>query len=167
MNKVRHVLYALILSLLLPAAALASSDGYTPVPPSSNTHPAYITGLTLQDDSLYLAADYIQWFEGDEADRVFAEKEPDSGLSRTPNGYYIVNDNPKLRTLKVSGDAKVLMQIYNRTGKPGGADIRWNEEVTPQRFAEILKEEPYLLDYPYHLVTENGEVVRIVQQYIP
>ncbi|MGF7033363.1 hypothetical protein J2T17_004287 [Paenibacillus mucilaginosus] len=168
MNKVRLVLYALILSLLVPAAALASSGGYLPVPPSPDTHPAYITGLTYgQDGGLNLTADYIQWFEGTEADRVFAEKEPDSGLSAAPNGYYIVNENPKLRTLPVHPDVQVLMQIYNRTGEPGGAGIQWNEEVSLQRFTEILKAEPYLQEYPYHLVVKNGQVVRMIQQYIP
>ncbi|WP_426451645.1 hypothetical protein ACP26L_06120 [Paenibacillus sp. S-38] len=169
MNKVHLVLYALILSLLVPVAALASSGGgYTPVPPSPDTHPAYVTGLTYQEDgSLYLTADYIQWYEGAEADRVFTEKEPDSGLSTAPNGYYIVNDNPRLRSLPVHPDAQVLMQIYNRTGEPGGADIQWNEQVSLQRFTEILKAEPYLQEYPYHLVVEKGQVVRIIQQYIP
>lgn len=165
----RLVILTLIGSMLISGlSSSAVADGeYTPIPKSKDTHPAYISDLYTKDGKTYLVADYIQWFEGSEADRAFREKFPDSGLDGAPDGYFIVNDSPKLRTFEVSDDAEVLMQIYRHPGESKPMEIHWNEPLALSEFKNIFGSQQLLHDYPYHLTLKNGKIVSIVQQYIP
>jgi hypothetical protein len=58
------------------------------------------------------------------------------------------------------------MQIYNRTGKPGEADIVWNEHIPLSKFIKIFAEDAILHEYPYHLTVKDGKVVKVIQQFI-
>lgn len=162
------MMLALFSSLLLRGLVSAAGEGeYTPIPKTEDTHPAYIAGIYTKNDITYIEADYIQWYEGIEADRVFREKYPDSGLDGAPDGYFILNDNPKLLTLEVSQDAEVRMQIYRRSDESKSMDIQWNEPLSLDKFKSIFASQELLHDYPYHLTVKDGKVVSIVQQYIP
>jgi hypothetical protein len=61
------------------------------------------------------------------------------------------------------------MQIYNRTGNIAEADIVWDERITIEKFIELINMEDdlQLKNFPYHLTVKDGEIVRIVQQYVP
>lgn len=157
----------MILCSLCAGVTAASAVGYKQIVKKEVTHAAYIETISSNKDSIYVDADYIEWFEGEEADRVFKEREPDAGIDHTPDGYYIINDNDKIRKLKISPEAVVLMQIYNRTGNIMDADIVWNEQITLSKFIDLINSDESLKDFPYHLVINDGVVVKIVQQYIP
>jgi hypothetical protein len=162
------LLITLLFSTLMSGLALAQdNEGYTPIPKSKDTHPAYITDMYTKNGKTYMVADYIEWYEGQDADRKFVEREPDSGMLGTTDGYYIVNDNAKLRTFEVTNDAEVLMQIYNRTGKIDGSTIDWNENIAMTKFKKIYGTDTLLKQYPYHLVLKDGKIVKIIQQFIP
>ena len=45
-----------------------------------------------------------------------------------------MNDSDTLTTYTVAPDAKVTMQIYDRTGKLEELDINWNESLTLEKF---------------------------------
>ncbi|MFD2613098.1 hypothetical protein [Paenibacillus gansuensis] len=156
-----------VLLFSMNTGAVSATGAYTPVKPSKDTHAAYIDKLALANGKTVVVADYIQWYEGASADKVFLDREPDSGLEGAPDGYYIVNDNAKLRKLTVSPKAAVYMQIYNRTGNWEDADIVWNEKISLAAFKKLIAKDASLKDYPYHLVVKDGVVVKIIQQYIP
>ncbi|MNV61925.1 hypothetical protein D3C71_1544520 [compost metagenome] len=109
------------------------------------------------------------WYEGKEAEQAFAQYEPDAGIDGPPDGYYIVNDDEKLQKYPLANDVEVLMQIYDHTGNVEDIDISWNEHISLQKFAQLFEHTELLdvRDFPYHLTIENGQVTRIVQQYIP
>lgn len=130
---------------------------------------AYIDHLQQENGKLYLVVDKIGWYQGEEADKVFEQRNPDSGLDGAPDGYYIVNDNEEQEKFEVSADAEVLMQLYDRDGTIQGADIQWNEPIELSTF-ETLYDKKDILDlavFPYHITVQDGKVVKIVQQYIP
>ncbi|CAH1205940.1 hypothetical protein PAECIP111892_02814 [Paenibacillus auburnensis] len=123
------------------------------------------------DGKLTLTADPIEWYEGADADRVFAEREPEAAaeIGGALDDYYIVNDSNQLTTYQVADNAAVTMQIYDHTGKIEDLDINWNESISLQKFAaEFAKTGVFdLSQSPYHLTIENGEITSIVQQYTP
>ncbi|MNH91115.1 hypothetical protein D3C73_436660 [compost metagenome] len=162
-------LLAACLTISVSGMAIAQSDGgYVPVPKSENTHPSYINFILTQDDKTYIVADYIDWYFGEEAKEIFAQREPDAGIDSPPNDYYIVNDNPMLRIFEVEKSAEVLMQLYNRDNTDEGAmDIIWNEQITLDKFNNIYASEEALSEFPYHLTIKDGKIVKIVQQFIP
>lgn len=134
-----------------------------------DTVTVYLNAVKLGSDGAVLTADPILWYQGDEAAAIFAEREPDAGIDGPPDGYYIVNETEESVTYPVSTDAEVVLQIYDRTGKPEDIEIRANETVTLQKFSKLFQNTD-LLDlsqFPYHLTLKDGKAVRIVQQYVP
>jgi len=168
-NKVLISVVAVLFGYMSFNSIQANTNDYTPVPRDENTRVAYL-GEIYQEDGLYYAyADFIDWYEGEEADRIFLEREADSGLDGAPDGYYIVNDDTTEEKLKLAPDAQVYMQLYNRTGDAAEADTVWNEQIDLDKFVSLLAEDSEidLRDFPYHLTVENGVVVKITQQFIP
>ncbi|NGM82875.1 hypothetical protein G5B47_10660 [Paenibacillus sp. 7124] len=131
----------------------------------------YIHSLERDGDRITLTADEINWYEGAEADRVFAERESEAAaeLGGTPDGYYIVNDSDTLTSYPLADNVSIRMQIFDHTGNPGDLDIHWNEAVGLDAFLEKFSSTDVvdLSQFPYHITVQDGKVTSIVQQYIP
>jgi hypothetical protein len=147
----------------------ANNYEYTKVPQNSETRAAYIDTIYQQNGKIYVTADFIDWYEGEEANKKFREIEKDPEMTEAPDGYYIVNDDTQLQTFEVAADAEVLMQFYNRTGNLDEAGTKWNEEMTVAKFISLFSDdlEMNMKDFPYHLAIQNGHIVKITQQFIP
>jgi hypothetical protein len=146
------------------------SSASAPVEPSPAASTAYIDHVAKENNSYVLSIDTIDWYEGEDAVQPFLEREGDSGLDGPPDGYYIVNDETELTKLPIASDAEVLMQIYNRTGNVLEVDIVWNESISLDTFIGLLEANDEALDvknFPYHLTVRDGQIVKIVQQFIP
>lgn len=167
-----YLLSALILLLLTVATSASTSTGRVDAS-AGNTEvkTVYIHSLHSAGGHLTLQADPIKWYEGVAADQAFAKDDPEgyAELGGAPDGYYIMNDDETLATYPVGNDAKVIMQIHDRSGKIEDLDINWNEEITLQDFVKEFAETDVidLSQSPYHLTIQNGKVVTIVQQYTP
>jgi len=168
-RRVLGVSVAIVGLLVFISTAYASSNSYQPVVKTPETITVFINQIDNNGGKVSLQADEIQWYEGKEADKVFQEREQDSGLDGPPDGYYIVNDDKQVKTLEVDPNAVVLMQIYDRTGNIYNVTTEWNQAIPLAKF-ETIYHANKLLDvstYPYHLTIKDGKVVKIVQQFIP
>lgn len=83
-----------------------------------------------------------------------------------PNGYYIVNDNPKLRTLPVAPSVTILYYpssgaacCKHQTGTLDGFTAAVN--------GVAMTDYPDMSYTPWWLLVVNGVVVKITQQYLP
>jgi len=168
LNKMLVSFFAVLFGVLSIGLTQANVNDYSPVPADPNTRVAYL-GQLHSSDRLYLEADFIEWYEGEAANEAFRRYETDSGMTEAPDGYYIVNTDLTAEKLAVSPDARVFMQLYNRTGDIAQADTVWNEEIGLDAFVKLLsgKDGDSLRAYPYHLTIEDGVVTKIVQQFIP
>ncbi|PAD32657.1 hypothetical protein [Paenibacillus sp. 7523-1] len=136
---------------------------------NSEMYTAYVDELQQENGKLYLIVDRIGWYQGEEADKVFEQRNPDSGIDGAPDGYYIINDSKEQDKIEVSSNAEVLMQLYDRDGTVKGTDIQWNESIALSKF-ESLYDNKNIVDlsvFPYHLTVQDGKVTKMVQQYIP
>jgi hypothetical protein len=107
--------------------------------------------------------DLAYFLTGDEANQAAAEHGDEVPV---PNDYYIVNDNPKLRTLAISPAVDVWV-------------IDWQDccelvqgEVQPFMDAFATKHHAWDALYqgseaPYWVTVENGAVVKIEVQFLP
>lgn len=170
MRKKSALFMMIMMVVLLTFITSASAVGYEPVQKKQDTVTAYISQLEHREGHLIIQVDDIQWYEGEEASKVFLEREQDTGnLDGPPDGYYIINDNEELTTYKISDNVEVLMQMYDRDGTYEGMDIIWNEPISLDKFeSEFANNDMIdLKQFPYHLTIQDGVVVRIVQQYVP
>ncbi|GGD63069.1 hypothetical protein [Paenibacillus nasutitermitis] len=163
------MVFAAVVFLMMTQLSFANDNDYHPVPNNPKTHTAFINKIDEDNGKTYLTVDDIQWFEGDAANQVFLKHNKDSGLDEAPDQYYILNESSELHTYEVSGNAEVIMQIYNRTGNLDELDVTWNEQIDLNKLSEAFADNDTfdLGAYPFHLTIENNKVVKIVQQYIP
>lgn len=168
-NKLAISLAAVLLGFMSLGYVVANTNDYTVVPQTLETHAAYIDTIDQRNGKTYFTVDFIEWYEGEEANVKFREHEKDSEMTETPDGYYVVNDEMDLQTFEVSEDAQVLMQIYNRTGNIEEADTVWNEEISLDKLIEEMSDtsQMNLKEFPYHLVIHDGKIIKITQQFVP
>lgn len=80
-----------------------------------------------------------------------------------PNDFFILNEDMETLRVPVAEDAEVVMETY-RTGEPGDA----GEELSIEDFTVLINnEELHWSELPYHVTVEDGDVVRIEEQYVP
>ena len=131
----------------------------------------YIQSIHTDNGTISIVADELNWYQGDEADRIFAEREPEAAaeIGGALDAYYIVNDSDTLTTYPVSDNAAVTMQIYDHTGNLEDLDINWDEKITLEHFITHYKETDVfdLSQSPYHITLKDGIITSIVQQYVP
>jgi hypothetical protein len=140
--------------------------------------PAPFPGASLQDgrhfgyvravdvDAGTIEFDLAYWLSGKEADRAYQEATGNTG--HVPNDYFIVNDNPKLRTLALAPDVRLRLLDWNRcceTFFEGDLGL----------FAEAIGEQTDVTDgdliyrgqSQWWITVENGVVTEIEEQYSP
>lgn len=163
---------------MTPAAAAPAEQTTTQSPETSTeapeqTYTVFINSVEKDGNSgLQLETDRIGWYTGEEADKLFLQEYPDAKeeLGGAPDGYYIVNNDTTEVKMPVAKSAEVLMQIYDHTGNYEDVQINWNEPMSLDKFDAQYNNPMGLLDlsaFPYHITVKNGEIVKIVQQYIP
>lgn len=122
-------------------------------------HFVYVKSATRSENGkARVRFDLAYFYKGERAEREAAERGDE-----VVSGYYIVNDNPRLRTLPVADEVEVEYVPSSQCCElqPGDIDA-WVEAV--------LEANP--TDYPganapWWLTVEGGRITRIEQQYLP
>lgn len=165
------VILLLIFSLTGTASTVAGTKAVAESSGPEQHLTVYIHSLQHSGAGVILTADEINWYEGQEADRVFAEREPEAAaeIGGVPDGYYIINDSDSLTEYPLADNAGIQVQIFDHTGNPGDLDIHWNETVDLDTFLKGFADKSVvdLSVFPYHITVKDGKVTSIVQQYIP
>jgi hypothetical protein len=146
--------------LLLPSPS--SKANATVFQPTTEKAATYINSFQEAHGKWIAKFDYIQWYFGKAADREFLKDcKCSKEMDHTPDGYWIRNVNPKIRTFTISKNAQYVLQtrsIY---------EIKWNEKVTRSQFISFLKQRDKHHHIPFHIEIKNGIVTKITEQYIP
>jgi hypothetical protein len=149
-----------------PSATSEPSASQTPGPSPSGSsiladgrHFVYVKSALRRDDgSTTVRFDLAYFYRGDRALEEAAER-GDEVL----NDYYIVNDNPKLRTLPLADDVKVkyIPESLCCELQQGNIDA-WLEAVLETNPTDYPGK-----NVPWWFTVEGGEITRIGQQYLP
>jgi hypothetical protein len=126
-------------------------------------HATLLHGLDI--DGRTITVDVVQFLTGQEAIDVYRRDYPDEPLG-PPNDCYVVNANPRLRTLPVADGVTVRVV---RLGESTGANPSpgtWEE--LPSHLARNTPDDPDLLSYsPFWITVDDGRVTAIEEQYTP
>jgi hypothetical protein len=144
----------------------SSEPSETPEPSGSESpvledgrHFVYVKGASRPDgDMTKIRFDLAYFYQGIRAEQEAAERGDE-----VVNDYYIVNDNPRLRTLPLADEVEVE---YIPIGlccelQPGNIDA-WLEAIRETNQTDYEGK-----NVPWWLTVEGGEVTRIEQQYLP
>jgi hypothetical protein len=125
-------------------------------------HFGYIESIDLETLPGTAVFDLAYFLIGEEANQAAAE---DGYSTPVDNDYYIVNENPRLRTLVVSPDVTIRLVDWGHSTGLFSAD--------PRRFQQSFDLDDYPLGTykgrfaPYRLTMNDGVVVTIEEQYLP
>jgi hypothetical protein len=146
-----------------PAASAPASASPTPVLPDGRS-PVYLT--TVDAGHRTLTFDLIEFLTGDAAKQAWKKANPGSSEDGPDDDYFIVNDNPKLRTLPVSATVAVSV-LQNDGGSPDPTSISW--AALPGYLTKVKPDtSDHQLSYnPFWLTVQNGQIVKIEEQFIP
>jgi len=110
----------------------------------------------------YLTIDYAQWLNGAAADKAaIADGKIPKG-EHVDNGYYIRNNNPKLRTFEVDSNTNITMKTYKTKGNNP-------KNITFSQFKAIyLKNNTEVATYtPFWVELKGSTITSIEEQFIP
>ena len=121
-------------------------------------HLVYVdTAFRPEDGPARVRFDLVYWYTGNEAEQVAAEH----GTEAT-DGYYIENDNPRLRTLPLAEEVEVTYVPEGQCCEPQPGDVdAWLESILQ------TEQTDYPEDVPWWITVEGGQVTRIEQQFLP
>lgn len=132
----------------------------------------YIQKVYAQNQKEYLDIDYIQYLSNDEAIRAIIEDGecpadiyPDPAYC-IPDGYYIRNQNPQIRTLEISPDVSIKIADEKFQSST------WDKKVNYQEFKMIFNQptpaqKDLIVEIPFNIEISNNIITKIEQQYIP
>jgi hypothetical protein len=125
-------------------------------------HPAILTRLDVADRTIEF--DLIQFLTGDEALAAFEKDHPDEPEGWA-NDYYIVNDNPRLRTLRVARDVEVTVVRTDESAH----DAHWIpfDELPAYLASEPVSNDERVGHNPFWLTVRGDTVVAIEEQFLP
>lgn len=141
-----------------PAAPDASGE---PLPTPAERVPAVVVSAAVEDGTVYLEVDYIQFLTGAEAAAAASARGDESP---PPNDFYIVNDNARLRRFAVQDGISVNVVVRDDgTSDPGGRTMPLSDWV-------VRLEGPTARAFTsgFYWLTVSGETITTIeQQYLP
>jgi hypothetical protein len=140
--------------------------------------PSPLPGASLEDgrhfgylrsvdaDARTIEFDLAYFLSGKEADQAYQEATGNTG--HVPNDYFVVNDNPMLRTLLLAPDVRLRLLDWNHC-----CETFFDGDLAP--FAEAIGEQTDVTDgdliyrgqSQWWITIENGVVTEIEEQYSP
>lgn len=121
--------------------------------------------LAVSDDEANrLLVDDAEWFTGEEANEAAAADGVVEAGEPVPNDYYIRNEDRSRAPMRVAQDAVVVLSTVGGS-IPAPQCFSWRE--FEQAMRDPKPSERLLQRSPYWLTVGNGEIVRIVEQYLP
>ena len=119
----------------------------------------YVTSASrLEDGTSEVEFDLALFYVGERAEQEAAERDDE-----VVNGYYIVNDNDRLRNLPLAEDVEVDYIPVDACCDLQSGDVNaWLEavlETNPTDYGGT--------DVPWWFTVDGGEITRIEQQYLP
>jgi hypothetical protein len=110
--------------------------------------------------------DLAYWLSGKEADRAYQEATGNTG--HVPNDYFVVNDNPMLRTLALAPDVRLRLLDWNHCCETFfDGDLALFAEAIGQQTDVTDGDLIYRGQSQWWITVENGVVTEIEEQYSP
>lgn len=149
------------LSLQTTTERLQANADETQLTKTMDSSYCYIKDVVNQNNQTFLQVDFIQFFTFEQAIEE-AKKRGEAEYKIKANGdttyfvyndYYIANDNPKLRTFKLTDSTK-----FKFLEEHGGAAINFKDTKTAMKRVEFS---------PFIIKTKQGNVISLTEIYTP
>jgi hypothetical protein len=148
-----------------PAASqgVASDDeSNAPTVLEDGRHPVYLTALDTSARTVTF--DLIEFLTGQAAKKAWLKDHPDEP-DGPPNDYYIVNQNPKLRTLPIA--MSVTVKVVDLSGSGAGSKTIAFSDLPSYLAGDPVPDDKRLWPSPFWLTVKSGLVTVFEEQFVP
>lgn len=147
--------------VIASATTATAAPSKTTDAPSSERIFCFMRGGTWEGSTPRLTVDYAEFLMGDDA---IAAATAHGAESPPPNGYFIVNDNTKLRDLPA--DPKQTVKVVSKADGmvSGGYEMpfgEWYDVLVGMSATNFVK------DGPYWITVKDGTIIAIEEQFVP
>jgi hypothetical protein len=121
-------------------------------------HPIFITTVDVGRKSIKF--DLVVFLTGQKAKEEWAKAHP--GEEGPPNDYMIVNNNPRLRTLPVADEVRILIIDPDNFQPDSMLEVslsQLRDRVTTRGGGQA--------DGPYWITVRAGKITRVEEQFVP
>lgn len=141
-----------------PSASASESPGSPPAL-EDGRHFVFVKKLHGTPPDATMTFDLAYLLTGDAANQAAAEHGDETPV---PNDYYIVNDNPRLRTMPVSPTVSIQAVDWSSCCEPTSVPYTdWASSLSHPTDALLGTQ------VPYWITVTGGEIVTIEEQYLP
>lgn len=152
-------------SATTPTTSPTTTPAGTPLDLEDGRHPVFLTSVDVAGRTL--GFDVVQFLTGQEAIDAWQAAYPDDPEG-PPNDYFIVNENPLLRTAPVAGEAIVMLV---RLAEDSDADLdpgTFDELPAYLALSAPAPGDGRALSYsPFWLTIDAGAITGVEEQYVP
>jgi hypothetical protein len=155
------------------ASGVAGSGEGEPIdtpPPAENTaledgrHFGFVQAVDVEARTIEF--DLAYFLTGEEANEAYQEATGETGP--VPNDYYVVNENPRLRTLPLSPDLRlILVDWANCCEQTIEGDLEPFATAIEEREDVFVGDVIYRGNSSWWITVQDGVVTRIEEQYTP
>jgi hypothetical protein len=117
--------------------------------------------IAFEEDAVRISVDYAQMLTGAAA----VDAATAAGEEPPPNDYFIVNDNPQLRTFEVATEVEVKLSTQAEGVEPDGYLVTLEE--WRQMFGGVTPGMGFVRDVPYWITLDGETVTSIEEQFLP
>jgi hypothetical protein len=148
-----------------PSAATTSRPPASASPPLADGRSAvYLTGLDTARNTVTF--DLIEFLTGDAAKAEWTKQHP-NGPEGPDNGYLIVNNNAKLRTLPVAAGASCVVLASLGSTDTKTITFAALPAAVKKQNKGLPRTPPRLTALPYWLTVRDGAVTKFEEQFLP
>lgn len=126
-------------------------------------HAVYLVEVDVQGRTVEF--DVIQFLGGQEAEDAYYRENPDAPPGGPPNDFYIVNENPRLRRLPVTGDVEVTVLDWENSYAP--RSIPFDGLASHVDNSPVPREDDGTWPIPVWLTVDDGRITEVEEQFIP
>jgi hypothetical protein len=145
---------------------ILSTFTFSPADASSNDKQmGFITSIDKNGEQYSMNIDYANMLNGNEAkQQMIADKVCTTiDTCDLPNGYYIANVNPKIRTFPIS--PSVTIDVSTSHQSISLENVMDKQTITLDQLRTLINAEEYQV--PWWITISDGFITHISQQYLP
>jgi hypothetical protein len=165
MKNVNSTLFISILAMTIAIACTENNDSMEKLsaPQLNGVKTVFIKNLIFENDNVFIAADSIQFYTGEDAEKAYKE---DTGTEIEESTFYMRNKTVDDLKYKLADNVKILVKTFDYFSQDSKLE---GKQAELKMFSNLFENdtEKYYSRLPFKITLKNNEVQKIEEIYIP
>ena len=165
MKDINSTLFISILAIIISFSCTDKDDSLekSTTIKLNGTKTVFIKNIIFDNDKVFMAADSIQFFTGEDAEKAYKE---DTGTEIEESTFYMRNKTVDDLKYKVADNVKILVKTFDYFSQDSKLE---GKHAELKMFGKLFESdtEKYYSRLPFRITFKDNEVQKIEEIYIP